>query len=302
MNPSGVMTTPEPAAAAAPTRRFATDGPSFSATETTTREYASRASISVVTYEMIVAARQHLTSRTIVACMQAKVASTQRAFGSVGAGLGAPEPRGSSADLFRVVAELDLSFSQVKMLFLLEDGGEHSVKEIAAHLGLSLPAASRAVDGLIERGYVTRRESAEDRRSRLVALTDSRPRGRGPRAARPARDPRRVRRRAHARRAGQPPTPPSSPSSKGSLASDRPHPTLRGKPPLVDARGHVLRAVHGDARQHRRQRRAAVDPAQLRRLPVVAGVDDQRLHASRSPSCSSPAAGSATSSAAARSS
>jgi len=79
--------------------------------------------------------------------------------------------RKSSADLFRMVAELGSSFSQVKMLFLLEDGGEHSVKEIARHLGLSLPAASRAVDGLIQRGYVTRRESATDRRSRLVALT-----------------------------------------------------------------------------------------------------------------------------------
>jgi DNA-binding MarR family transcriptional regulator len=79
--------------------------------------------------------------------------------------------RKSSADLFRMVAELDSSFSQVKMLFLLEDGGEHSVKEIAQRLGLSLPAASRAVDGLIQRGYVSRRESATDRRSRLVALT-----------------------------------------------------------------------------------------------------------------------------------
>ena len=79
--------------------------------------------------------------------------------------------RKSSADLFRMVAELDCTFSQVKMLFLLEDGGEHSVKEIAERLGLSLPAASRAVDGLIQRGYVSRRESATDRRSRLVALT-----------------------------------------------------------------------------------------------------------------------------------
>ena len=70
-----------------------------------------------------------------------------------------------------MVAELDSSFSQVKMMFLLEDGGEHSVKEIATHLGLSVPAASRAVDGLVERDFVTRRESAEDRRTRLVALT-----------------------------------------------------------------------------------------------------------------------------------
>ena len=79
--------------------------------------------------------------------------------------------RRSSADLFKVVDELGSSFSQVKMLFLLEDGGEHSVTEIAGHLGLSLPAASRAVDGLIQRDFVTRRESAADRRSRLVALS-----------------------------------------------------------------------------------------------------------------------------------
>ena len=83
--------------------------------------------------------------------------------------------RRSSADLFKVVDELGSSFSQVKMLFLLEDGGEHSVSEIAGHLGLSLPAASRAVDGLIQRDFVTRRECAADRRSRLVALA---PRGR----------------------------------------------------------------------------------------------------------------------------
>ena len=37
MNPSGVMTTPDPVPRRA-TRRFATDGPSFSATVTTTRE------------------------------------------------------------------------------------------------------------------------------------------------------------------------------------------------------------------------------------------------------------------------
>ena len=80
--------------------------------------------------------------------------------------------RRSSASLFQVVADLGSSFSQVKMLFLLEDGGEHSVKEIANRLGLSLPAASRAIDGMIEKDYVARRESAEDRRSRLITLTD----------------------------------------------------------------------------------------------------------------------------------
>jgi DNA-binding MarR family transcriptional regulator len=108
---------------------------------------------------------------TKVACVQATVASAQR-LSELLAPLWAYLNRKSSAELFEMVAKLDSSFSQVKMMFLLEDGGEHSVKEIATHLGLSLPAASRAVDGLIQRGWVTRRESAEDRRSRLVTLTD----------------------------------------------------------------------------------------------------------------------------------
>jgi DNA-binding MarR family transcriptional regulator len=112
-----------------------------------------------------------LDTADTVACVQATVTSARR-LSEVLAPLWAHLNRRSSADLFHMVAELDSSFSQVKMLFLLEDGGEHAVKEIAQHLGLSLPAASRAVDGLIQRGYVSRRASAEDRRSRLVALTD----------------------------------------------------------------------------------------------------------------------------------
>jgi DNA-binding MarR family transcriptional regulator len=76
----------------------------------------------------------------------------------------------SCPTLFQAVGELDLSFTQVKALFTLE-GGERSVGEISAALGLSLPATSRSVDGLAQRGYVVRRESAEDRRSKLVALT-----------------------------------------------------------------------------------------------------------------------------------
>jgi DNA-binding MarR family transcriptional regulator len=104
--------------------------------------------------------------------VQATVASAQR-LSELLAPLWAHLNRKSSAELFELVAKLDSSFSQVKMLFLLEDGREHAVKEVATHLGLSVPAASRAIDGLIERGWVSRRESAEDRRSRLVALTDA---------------------------------------------------------------------------------------------------------------------------------
>src|SRR3954452_17946537 len=101
--------------------------------------------------------------------MQAKVASTQELTEALAA-VWAHLNRRSSAELFKVVDELDSSFSQVKMLFLLEDGGEHSVEDVAPPLGLSVPAASRAVDGLVERDFVTCGELAEDRRSRLIAL------------------------------------------------------------------------------------------------------------------------------------
>jgi DNA-binding MarR family transcriptional regulator len=102
--------------------------------------------------------------------MNAKVASAEELTEALAA-VWAHLTRGSSTDLFRVVDDLGLSFTQVKMLFLLEDGREHSLSEIAGHLSLSLPAASRAVDGLMLRDFVTRRESVEDRRSRLIALS-----------------------------------------------------------------------------------------------------------------------------------
>ena len=53
----------------------------------------------------------------------------------------------------------------------------------------------------------------------------------------------------------------------------------RRQPPLVDPRRDVLRAVHDHARQHGRERRAAVDPARPRQLDRRPRVDRQRLHA-----------------------
>ena len=78
--------------------------------------------------------------------------------------------RCGSPDLIRLFADVDLSFTQVKLLMLLEDRGELSIKDVAAALRLSLPAASRAVDGLAQRGLVDRRESELDRRAKLVSL------------------------------------------------------------------------------------------------------------------------------------
>ena len=72
------------------------------------------------------------------------------------------------------LAELDqhgVSLSQLKALHALQNADELSVKRVGELLGLSLPAASRAIDGLVQRGLVTRSECAADRRSRLVAIS-----------------------------------------------------------------------------------------------------------------------------------
>jgi DNA-binding MarR family transcriptional regulator len=78
--------------------------------------------------------------------------------------------RTASPDMFRVLGEVGLSFTQMKALFLLQEQDEMTVKDIAARLSMSLPAMSRSVDGLVQRGFVARRESEIDRRSRQIAL------------------------------------------------------------------------------------------------------------------------------------
>jgi DNA-binding MarR family transcriptional regulator len=78
--------------------------------------------------------------------------------------------RASSPELFRMLGELELSFTQMKTLHLLLEAGDVHVKDVAERLGMSLPAMSRALDGLVGRGYVERLESPTDRRARLVRL------------------------------------------------------------------------------------------------------------------------------------
>jgi DNA-binding MarR family transcriptional regulator len=78
--------------------------------------------------------------------------------------------RTASPDMLRVLAELGLSFTQMKALYLLAEHGELSVTNVAERLAMSPAAMSRSVDGLVQRGHVARSESASDRRSRLVTL------------------------------------------------------------------------------------------------------------------------------------
>ena len=85
----------------------------------------------------------------------------------------------SDSDFLRQVDELDLSLTQLKLLSHLYELPEPtegkpkvlSVKEIAEELGISLPAASRAIDPLVRRRLVARREDELDRRIKRVRLT-----------------------------------------------------------------------------------------------------------------------------------
>jgi DNA-binding MarR family transcriptional regulator len=78
--------------------------------------------------------------------------------------------RSSSPELFRMLGELGLSFTQVKTLHALREAHDVNVKDVADRLGLSLPAMSRALDGLVERGFAEREASDQDRRAKLVRL------------------------------------------------------------------------------------------------------------------------------------
>jgi DNA-binding MarR family transcriptional regulator len=80
--------------------------------------------------------------------------------------------RGSTEQLYALIAELDLSITQMKTLHVLaESGSELSVKEVSDRLGLSLPGASRIVDALLRRGWLERREDPHDRRMKRVGIT-----------------------------------------------------------------------------------------------------------------------------------
>jgi DNA-binding MarR family transcriptional regulator len=82
--------------------------------------------------------------------------------------------RGSTQPMFAILGELDLTLTQMKTLGMLDSCVEEvSVKELSERLGLSLPATSRTVDGLLRRGFLSRHEDLEDRRIKRVRLTDA---------------------------------------------------------------------------------------------------------------------------------
>lgn len=59
----------------------------------------------------------------------------------------------------------DVSVPQSRALGYVNRNPDASLTSVAEHLGLTLPATSRLVDGLARRGYLRRETSASDRRS-----------------------------------------------------------------------------------------------------------------------------------------
>lgn len=65
-----------------------------------------------------------------------------------------------------------LEFKAMMNLGVFENRASHCLADISESTGASMPAVSRAVDGLVRKGLVSRVEDPEDRRRRLIALTD----------------------------------------------------------------------------------------------------------------------------------
>lgn len=73
--------------------------------------------------------------------------------------------------LLREVAGMQLTLSQFKLLKLVANTDAHSIGDVAAFLGVSNAATSKAVDKLVRRKMLVRTERTLDRRTTELALT-----------------------------------------------------------------------------------------------------------------------------------
>ena len=65
----------------------------------------------------------------------------------------------------------DLSLPQFRLLAMVEGGQRASF--LADRLAVAKPTVTALVDGLVERGYVSRSQSTDDRRATQIALTSA---------------------------------------------------------------------------------------------------------------------------------
>jgi DNA-binding MarR family transcriptional regulator len=65
----------------------------------------------------------------------------------------------------------DLSIPQFRTLGFIQRNADASLTDVAEHLGLTPPSASKLVDGLVKQGLIVRKEAAADRRRITLELT-----------------------------------------------------------------------------------------------------------------------------------
>ncbi|MDN5759016.1 MAG: MarR family winged helix-turn-helix transcriptional regulator [Tomitella sp.] len=80
---------------------------------------------------------------------------------------------GSDSAVLDVFVDLELTLTQLRVIFMLAMRDEEvPINEVADHLKISVATAGRTVERLMGVGIVDRREDPDDRRSKLVSLTD----------------------------------------------------------------------------------------------------------------------------------
>ena len=70
-------------------------------------------------------------------------------------------------------AELDLTMSQAKVLYLVHGAGSLRMSELASRLGVTISTTSAQVERLAALGLLSRRDDPADRRHVLLATTEA---------------------------------------------------------------------------------------------------------------------------------
>jgi DNA-binding MarR family transcriptional regulator len=73
----------------------------------------------------------------------------------------------------RELLDMDVTMSQLKMMFLLFMNGPMRMSDLASDLGVTLATATGLADRMVERDMVTRESQPDDRRVVLCRLSDS---------------------------------------------------------------------------------------------------------------------------------
>jgi DNA-binding MarR family transcriptional regulator len=77
-----------------------------------------------------------------------------------------------ASSILRTFKDFDYSLAQVASLFILDEQGELTIKQVAGLLDRSVSATSRLLDQLASRSMLTRREDEQDHRVKRVAITE----------------------------------------------------------------------------------------------------------------------------------